>query len=228
MRQRAYKGSFFTKFMALVLAFCIGAVGYLVVARMNRQAILLQEDTLQKLTYAGEINANQAEGYARTLLFLQADDSESRNLYRAEIASYSQMNDISLKNYETTLSKCEPESRNLFDGLVKRREQYAKVRNEVISLADRQRKEDAMKLAATALLTAYRDYTEAGDVLVAHGVAVGKQRAREIRRLCTITQFLTASLCIIVFLAGLFLSFLLSLVPVFEEERLRAAPEIHH
>jgi hypothetical protein len=186
----------------LVFLLGVGTVGYSIANGARRQAILLREDTLRKLTYSAELNSYQAEGYTRGLLAIEADDPQRREDYRAEGRKYRDKIDAILKDYEASISPDQPKVRREFDSFVARRQEYHDVGKQVFALLEAGQKEDARKLADTALVAAYRQYTDAGDVLFDQDVAAGNERAREVEAACTKAQLLTAVICIVAFLVG--------------------------
>jgi hypothetical protein len=192
----------------LAAMFCVGALGYWVIGQMEQQAILFEADTLQKLTYCAQINSNQAEGYARTLLALQTDDPEKRNRYLAESKEFEHKNDASIEMYRDSLTDSQSDSLRILDALVVLRERYQESHDRIFSLLARNQPEAALKLANSTLWPAYQVYTEKGDVLLAHDVAIGRERAQEMRQLAMKVKFVSATLCILVFLIGLVTPFL--------------------
>jgi hypothetical protein len=177
-------------------------VGYSIASGAKRQAVLLREDTLRKLTYSAELNSYQAEGYARGLLATETDDPQRREAYRAEGREYRDKIDAILKDYEASISPDQPKVRREFDNFVAQRQEYHKVSKQVFALLEAGQKEEARKLADTALVAAYRRYTDAGDTLFNHDIAAGNERAREVEAACTKAQLLTAIICIAAFLVG--------------------------
>ena len=186
----------------LVFLVGVGAVGYSIANGAKRQAILLREDTLRKLTYSAELNSYQAEGYARGLLAIEADDPQRREAYRAEGRKYREQIDVILKDYEASMSPDQVKVRREFDNFVARRREYQEAGKRVFALLEAGQKEEARKLADTALLAAYRQYTDAGDTLFNQDIAAGNERAREVEAACTKAQYLTAAICIAAFLVG--------------------------
>lgn len=184
---------------ALIAVFAIGVLGYWGVSLLNRQAALADAATLQQLTCAADINATQAEGFARTLLALQTSDPTRRADYLRQIAEFSSRNDRSIENYRSTLRENAP----AFDRLLATRQAYVTERQAALALAAAGQQAEALALADGKLWTAYSAYTAAGDALVAHDVALGRERAGQIRGVATRIKWIAIGLCLAVFIAGL-------------------------
>ncbi len=193
---------------ALGAMFCVGALGYWVVGFIERQSMLFQLDTLQKLTYCAQINSNQAEGYSRTLLTVQSLDPAKAIQYRAEAKSYEEKNNAALEHYRDSISEDQRDSLRLLDELMGMRERYHQARDHVFSLVEHGQRDEALRYADSTMWPAYHAYTDQGDKLFTHDVTVGKQRAEDMRRIALRFKFVSATLCILLFLFGLAAPFL--------------------
>src|SRR6266404_9394671 len=71
--------------IAVVILLIIGGTGFLVVGRLRADAARIVDDTLPGLTYAGQINAELSENFARSLLVINSPSPEERDMYLGRI-----------------------------------------------------------------------------------------------------------------------------------------------
>jgi hypothetical protein len=196
-----------------ILLLMVGGLGYWVASGARRQAKLFREDTLGKLQFSAQLNAYQAEGYALALRVIDSDDPQLQQKYWAEGYAYRTKIDGILKEFDGQIAPGQVQERRAFDDFVATRQQYRAVHSHVVDLATNGQATVARQLVDTDLVPAYQKYTQAGDVLYSYEITVGDQRARELDRACSRAQFLTAVICVGVFLGGimtLFVVFLLT------------------
>lgn len=184
-----------------------GAIGYWTVGRVKEEAQQFSDLALRTLARAGEINSYQAEGYARTLQLLDARSGEERAALHDDVNLFSQRMERVLAEYSASLQT--EEARRRFDVFAAKRKHYREIRNQVVALADAGKQEEAMTLARTKLVDAYREYTTAGDVLFDEDVAAAATHAARIRQVCTISQVVAAVVASLGFAGGISLPFLL-------------------
>ena len=181
-----------------------GGFGYWLSSGARKQAILFREDTLRNLTYSARLNSDQAEAYAQLLRMIASDDPDHRAELDAEVLRYRAQIDEILRNYSTAIHAREPEAQRLFQDFVAKRKATREVTQRIRHLLSTGEIRAARKLGDDELPAAYRAYSLAGDKLYDYEVSVGTQRAHDIERASINTQILTACICIVLFLAGLF------------------------
>ncbi len=196
----------FVLFLLVAMAL-FGAVGFWTVGRIKEEAQQFSDTAVRTLARAGEINSYQAEGYARTLQLLSARTSEERTAIHADISLFSQRMDRVLTEYSASVSG--DDARRRYEGFAEKRKRYREIRNQVIALSDQGREDDAMALARGDLAAAYREYTNAGDVLFEEDVAAAVTHATRIREVCMISQIVAAVVASLGFAGGISLPFLL-------------------
>jgi hypothetical protein len=185
-----------------VLLLIVGSLGYWVAGGARQEAARFREDTLRKLQYSSRLNAYQAEAYARALRVIETEDPARQQAYWGERVEYRVKIDSILKEYEQAIPSDSIEERRAFNNFVETRKQYRTVSTRLVELATNGQAAVARKLVDSDLAPAYQNYTMAGDVLYDYEILAGNQRALELDRACTKAQFLTAFICIGVFLAG--------------------------
>ncbi|MEI6084073.1 MAG: MCP four helix bundle domain-containing protein [Verrucomicrobiota bacterium] len=192
----------FTMMSMVTIVLCVGRLAYGVITLVQRQAALMQAQTVQTLTYAAAINSDQAEAYARTLLALHTSDPVKREEYLTQVEDYSRQLSENLRNYRLAAGAADSPSLTLLDKLVVSRQKYVAIRSEVIALINQKQIPAAQQMADRQLWPTYQDYTAAGDALFANNVTVNQQRVEEIHRQIRLIKYATIGLCIFVFLAG--------------------------
>jgi glycosyltransferase involved in cell wall biosynthesis len=183
--------------LSLVL---VGLMGFLSVSHVKRQARAIAEETLPGLTDAGEAAASQAQGVQGVLLLVMSDDPQRRQQLRAEIARATQATTAHLATYKASIFQ--PEDRSLYAAVLKERRDYLRVREDVISLAESNRRPEAIAACVEKLLPAYQRYRAATDQLFEYNVQEAKARGHTIMTICTVTQWAVAGIAIIVFILG--------------------------
>jgi hypothetical protein len=156
----------------------------------------------------GEINANQAEGYVRTLLLINAATQEDRHRHAAAVDDYIVKNDAAIEEYARRLAGTE--MRSQLDVFLQARAHYREIRGQVIALSEAGNRDEALRMAEKVLWPAYLSYSIAGDAMLANDIREAEQYADHIQRVCTISQFLAALIAIFGFIGGVSLPFLLA------------------
>src|SRR6266478_5451360 len=128
----------------LTAFFVFGSLSFLAVGRVKQRTEQFTQITIQKLTWAGQINAYQAEAYVRTLLFLGADSPEDRSSLRAAIEDFRQKTSAVLSQYAELLKT--DESRHRYQDLTEKRSRYQKIRDQIIALNDQGKKDESLQL----------------------------------------------------------------------------------
>jgi len=197
--------------IAVVILLIIGGTGFLVVGRLRTDAARIVDDTLPGLTYAGQINAELSENFARSLLVINSPSPEERDLYLERIAEGSKRVGSAMHGYEHSIF--EEKDRQLFNHLVSVRDKYREVRRQVFDLVKNDRRNDALKLFETKVLPAYSVQKEAGEALFDYNVRQGNQRGTRIEAVCRDTQWVVTAICVMVFVGGFFTPFIAIRLP---------------
>jgi hypothetical protein len=192
----------------LALLFLFGALGYWVVGRVRTDAETFSKLTFERLVAVGEINANQAEGYVRTLLLITAETPEERAGLIAGVDDYLVKNDTALRDYAGRLTSAE--ARRRLEEFTQSRDRYRDIRQQVILLSEQGNRKEALRLARTALWPAYAGYSTAGDAMLQNDILEATRYANHIQRVCLISQVLTALIAVLSFIGGLSLPILLA------------------
>ena len=183
--------------LALLL---IGAMGFISTGHLKRQAKAIVSDTLPGLSDAGQANANLGLAFDRTLIFLTTDDPGQRAQLRREIEASTQATTSCLDSYKKAIYEHDDEV--LFEEVLQNRTAYLKIRDEVLSLAQTNRRQEAIALCKAELLPAYFHYKEAGDRLFKYNIRQGQTRGQTIMLVCTATQWVVAIIGVLIFIAG--------------------------
>jgi hypothetical protein len=185
-----------------ILLLIVGGVGYWIAGGARREATRFREDTLRKLQYSAQLNAYQAESYARALRVIECNDPARQQSYWMERNEFRMKIDAVLKDYDRAIPPVAIEERQAFSSFLETRKQYRETLSRLVELATNGQVAVARKLIDTDLAPAYQNYTIAGDVLFNYEILAGNQRALDLDRECTKAQFLTAFICVGIFLAG--------------------------
>jgi hypothetical protein len=183
----------------------VGGTGFLVVRQLRKSATKIVEDTMPGLVYSGQINAELSENFVRTLMVINSESAEERDLYLKRIDEGSQKVGDSMAAYKETIF--EEEEERAFERLVGAREKYREVRRQAFDLVREGKRLDAARLFETEVLPAYAVQKEAGDALFDYNVRQGKERGRFIETLCGRTEWVVAAICVGIFLGGFFTPF---------------------
>ena len=197
--------------IALGCLFVIGWTGFLVVGRLKSDAARIVDDTLPGLVYGGQINSELSENFARTLLVVNSDNPEERDLYLKRIDEASKRVNDSMEAYQRSIF--EEEDKQLFDRLMTAREKYREVRRQVFELVKAGKRTEALKLFETEVLHAYAAQKEAGEALFEYNVKQGRERGTRIEILCRRTQWVVTAICVAVLVGGFFAPFFVIRLP---------------
>jgi hypothetical protein len=178
----------------------IGVVGFLIVGHLKNQARQIVQDTLPGISYAGEVNANLAQTFSRTLLLLLVDTPGQHAQAQQDIESFTQATALCLDGYQNQIYTREDQA--LFDKLLQLRAEYLAVRGQTIALIESNQPQEARALAKAKLVPAYGRYQEGGDKLFEYNVRQGNSRGHTIMSVCTLAQIVVAALVVIVFALG--------------------------
>jgi CHASE3 domain sensor protein len=183
----------------------VGGTGFMIVRQLKIDAARIVEDTLPGLVYAGQVNAELSENFARTLLVINADSTEERELYLKRIEEGSKRVDDSIQGYRPTIF--EEEERQIFDRLVSARDKYREIRRRAFDLVKDGKRTEAVRLFETEVLPAYTTQKEAGEALFDYNVRQASERGKHIETLCSSTQWFVAVICVAIFVSGFFTPF---------------------
>jgi hypothetical protein len=188
-----------------VVLLIVGGTGFLIVRQVKIDAAQIVEDTLPGLVYAGQINAELSENFARTLLVINSDSTEKRELYLKRIEEGSKRVNDSLQSYRVSIF--EEEDRQTFNRLVSARDKYREVRRHAFDLVKEGKRAEAARLFETELLPAYAVQKELGEALFDYNVRQCGERGRHIETVCSRTQWFVAAVCVAIFVSGFFTPF---------------------
>jgi methyl-accepting chemotaxis protein WspA len=189
----------------VVVLLAVGGTGFFMVRGVKNEAASIVDDTLPGLVYAGQINSELSENFARTLLVIHSDSPEERDRYLKRISEGSAKVNESLDRYRPTIF--ENEEGELFAGLVASREKYRAIRQRVFDLVAEDRRKEGLQLFESELLPAYAAQKEAGQALFDYNVKQAQSRGRRIETGCQETQWVVAIICVGIFLGGFFTPF---------------------
>lgn len=186
--------------VALLGLILVGALGFLSIGHLKRQADAIVGDTLPGLSVAGQANASMAQGFHRMLLLVVSESADERDRLRREIDTYSETTASLLASYEGSIH--ERADKEIFDQLTHYRMEYLRIRDQTVALIDNRKQQEALALYERELLPAYSHYKETGDRLFAYNMEQGKARGQSIMRVCTVTQWVVAGIGVLIFIAG--------------------------
>jgi hypothetical protein len=179
-----------------------GAVGYLSLSQLKKNAHAIVEDTLPGLSDAGAANAYLGDA-SRTLLLIVTEDPAKRQEIVGEINTLAGRTTTYLKDYDQSIYSSV--DRTNFQALVDERANYTKVRDSVIALALAGQKDEALSNYVEVMLPAHKRLKLAGDRLFEYNMQVGADRGRRIMTLCTITQIGLTVGTVLIFMVGFFI-----------------------
>ncbi len=178
----------------------IGALGFLPVSYLKNQAGQIVKDTLPGLSYAGEVNANMAKAFSRTLLLLLTDNAKQRAQIQKEIESFTQVTTLRLDAYKKQIFTREDQA--LFDKVLERRAEYLAIRDRATALVESDHRQEGIAVYKAELLPAYGRYNEACDNLFGYNMRQGESRGQTIMTVCTVAEFVVAGIAILLFVLG--------------------------
>ena len=181
----------------------VGALGFLSIDHLKREAGKIVHDTLPGLTYAGAANASLAQGFNRTLMYLITEDKEQDARLRNEIETFNRMTTQYLATYKQAIF--ETEDRKEFEELWQHRREYLKIRERVFSLVEAGRRREAIELCERELSPAFLRYKASADELFQYNMRQGQSRGENIMASCTVTQLAVAGIVIGIFVVGFFI-----------------------
>jgi hypothetical protein len=185
--------------------FVVGMAGFTIVGHLKSDAAQIVDDTLPGLVYAGEIDTELSENFARTLLAINARSPDERAIYLKKIAEGSEKVDESMRGYQTGI--LEEDDRQLFNHMGTMRQKYRDIRSQVFSLLNENKRDEALRLFETELLPAYTGQRDAGQMLFKYNVRQGETRGARIEKTCRITQWAVTVICVLIFVGGFFTPF---------------------
>jgi CHASE3 domain sensor protein len=197
--------------IGVVVLLAIGGTGFFMVWRLHSDATSIVGDTLPGLVYAGQINSELSENFARALLVINSDSPEERVLYLKKISEGTARVNESIDRYRPTIF--EKEEGDLFDRFVTVRGNYRAIRQRVFDLVEKDKRKEALQLFASELLPAYAAQKEAGEALFDYNVRQGQSRGARIESACRTTEWIMAILCAGIFLGGFFTPFIAIRLP---------------
>jgi hypothetical protein len=126
---------------------------------------------------------------------------------RVVIEDYRQKTSELLSQYESLLTT--GGARRRYEDLTEKRNQYQKIREQIIALSDQNKKDESIQLIQLSLGPAYQQYTLAGDVLFNDDISAVAASTNGLLKACTIAQFMAAVVSIGGFIGGVIVPFVL-------------------
>ena len=164
------------------------------------------ERSLPSVVLAGEINSDQAEGFIRALLMMESGNPEEVAGWRRQLDVLSAKVTRDIEQYAWKLTSAE--DRQAYDHLLSSRKRYHEIRQQFVTLLQNGRKDEARALLRASLVSAYTEYTDAGDVLFHYNIQVGEAATQRIVKLCSYVQFGAVGAGIALFVIGCVAPFL--------------------
>ncbi len=190
-----------TAVAALILVL-IGALGFLSLNHLKRQAGLIVNDTLPGLSYAGEANAYIVDA-SRTLLFVMDKDPQKRQEILEQIDTFSARTTKYLTLYRQSIYGDEDWTN--FQVLIRERARYIQVRQRILNLASQGKENEAMVVYNESLLPIHKIVKDAADKLFEYNMRQGEARGKRIMAFCTVTQIVLGVASVLIFVIGFFL-----------------------
>jgi hypothetical protein len=191
---------------AALLLLLVGAVGYVSVGHLKRNARLIVQDTLPGLAHGSAVSAELAQGFNDLMVFVLTEDSREREKRRQAIDSTRQSITEHLNIYERSIfDETQTPERRYFAALVEKRQKCHEIRLKIMAAVDQQKRPDAISLFEREFQPAYEAYREAAQALTEFNIRQGEERGREILTVCTLTQVFVGFVGVFLFLAGFFM-----------------------
>jgi CHASE3 domain sensor protein len=186
-----------------LLLLLVGAVGFVSIGHLKRNARVIVEDTLPGLTHASTVNAELAQGYNDLMVFLLTDSPAERETRRRAIEETRQEITRHLAAYEKAIFD-ETQDRGNFSRLVDRRQHCYEIRLQLMALVKQGDRAGALRVFEREYQPAYKEFREAGAAIMEYNIKQGEERGREILTICSLTQVFVAFVGVFLFLAGFF------------------------
>ena len=199
-------GMFSTK--GVITSLCgvllVGMLGFFALAGLKREAVRIAEDTLPGLSYSGAAMAYLAE-LSHPLNYLVVNNAEQRSQLRSQIIELSQRTSENLEKYRKTIDSAADQAQ--FDALVAAREEFFRLRDQTLALADSGKQSEALLLYNKSVVPAQARVRAAGDKLFEFNMRDGQTQSRRIVSICNYTQLAVVVVCIVIFVVGFFFGF---------------------
>jgi methyl-accepting chemotaxis protein len=150
----------------IALTVGVGATAYTSLRGIRQDAAFIGRDVIPQLIGGGGVKANSAENFINTILAGAATTEAERAPILATLREISRRNAEVLADYEKTLAG--DEDRRAFASLMEKRARYTAAREPYLALLAAGRTAEAATLLTERVLPAYREYSQACDVLVEH------------------------------------------------------------
>jgi len=168
--------------------------------QLRDETSALRQVVNDRLGLAVRINAYQDDGFTRTMELVSAANLSDREHLLDEIDSLSASTAAAIKAYADNLHG--KSKRERVDNLIVSRQQYLKIRNQLIDLVKNDHQSAALALAQTALRQSYATYSHAVDeLLIADSQSVRNHAAR-VNKFCSIIVFLVPAIGLLGFFIG--------------------------
>lgn len=191
---------------SLAVIAIVAVAGYFSVNFLKRDATLIVDRSLPKLATIGEANKSLASAYNHLLLILTSENQEQRSRFSSALTESSNETTRCLERYKSLMTE-DDQDKQIFEDLVRLRENYLTIRGEVMELSDKGDHATALKIFRDNLRTAFEKYHAAGEKLLAYNIQQGEARGTQISTICTLTQVLISFMAVIIFLGGFILGY---------------------
>jgi hypothetical protein len=178
----------------------IGALFFLSLGYLKKQAESIVIDTLPGLSYAGEANATLSQAFNRTLLLLLSGSPEQRAELEKDIQTFSDRTTALLEAYKGQIFSAKDQA--IYDRVLARRKDYLRIREETVKYVNANQMEAAAAQCKSELLPAFKAYKGEADKLFAYNIETGRSSGESIMRICSGTQILVAVIGVLIFVAG--------------------------
>ena len=168
--------------------------------QLRDETSALRQVANDRLGLAVRINAYQDDGFTRIMELASTANLSEREHLLSEIDDLSTRTAAAIKTYADNLHG--KSKRERVDNLIAARQQYLKIRNQLIDLVKNDHQSAALTLAQTALRQSYATYSLAVDeLLIADSQSVSNHAAR-VNKFCSIIVFLVPAIGLLGFFVG--------------------------
>lgn len=191
-----------TSVLFLTLVASMGTLGEFYTAKKSRA---ISERTLPALSHLALGMQYRGEAF---LHLICAVDSSTEVEFEREAASVeisSNLGSDELQSYEDTIES--DQNRTLYEDLMKERENYIKLRKEILTLRRTGLKEQATQRLTDGLLPIYQKYLSHGQKLVDYTAKEGVSRANDIHKIALWSQVFAVISSLLIFILGFLIGY---------------------
>lgn len=200
MNTRPLKRSFVALAVIVLLLIITSPVTMIWLIKSHANRIV--SDSLQGLSTSSLATLSASEGFIQTEAALYGGNSVERSESLEEVVLSSKIVDEQYQLHEATLRS--PEERQLFEELLRLRDDYRKTRAQVVILLNENKLEEARKLFQSEAMDKFSSYTDALAKVVTSNVVEARKRGHKIIQLCNVMLVLQVLLLGFFFIYGFF------------------------